>query len=196
MIIGLTGKNASGIGEVANYLKSKGFLYFSLSDVIREEATRRGLEHSRDNLIKLGNELRKKFGPSYLAQQINNKINLKLSQIRNHNFVVDSIRSPFEAKELMKNKDFILVGVDAPIELRFERLRERNRLGDAKTLEDFKKQEERENLKSDTNQQLDATFGMAQEIILNNGALDELHTKIDDLLSHLERKNKREISRN
>ena len=60
MIIGLTGKNAAGKGEVAEYLKKKGFVYYSLSDVIREEATEKGLEHSRENLINLGNELRKK----------------------------------------------------------------------------------------------------------------------------------------
>ena len=98
MIIGLTGKNASGKGETANYLKTKDFVYYSLSDVIREEATKRDLEHSRDNLIRLGNELREKFGPGYLAEQINKKLNIQ-------NFVIDSIRSPFEVKELRKNKE-------------------------------------------------------------------------------------------
>ena len=196
MIIGLTGKNASGKGEAANYLKSKGFVYYSLSDIIREEAEKRDLELSRDNLIKLGNELRTKFGPSYLAQQVNEKIKNLLKDSPSQNFVIDSIRSPFEAKELMKNKDFVFVGIDAPIEIRFKRLRERNRLGDAKTLQEFKEQEERENLKSDTNQQLDATFGIANEIVVNNGTLSELHAKIDDLLNHIERKNKRGISRN
>jgi len=181
MIIGLTGKNASGKGEVANYLKTKGFVYYSLSDVIREEATKRKLEHSRDNLINLGNELRTKFGPNYLVQQINNKI----KQNKNKNFVVDSIRSPFEAKELMKNKDFILVGVDAQIETRFKRLLERNRLGDAKTLQDFKAQEERENLKNNTNQQMDKTFGMVKKVIVNDSTLNKLHKKIDDLLKTL-----------
>ena len=183
MIIGLTGKNAAGKGEMANYLKSKGFVYYSLSDVIREEATKRGLEHSRDSLIDLGNKLREKFGPSYLAKQINNKIKQQLN--KNQNFVVDSIRSPFEAKELMKNKGFVLVGINAPTELRFKRLLERNRLGDAKTLEEFKKQEEKENLKSDTNQQLDETFKLAKKIIVNDGALEELHKKIASLLMWL-----------
>ena len=196
MVIGLTGKNASGKGEVANYLKSKGFIYYSLSDVIREEATKRGLDHSRDNLIKIGNELRQNFAPNYLAQQINLKIKEALKNNPKQNFVVDSIRSPFEAEELIKNKDFFLVGVDAPLELRFERLLERNRVGDAKTLDDFQKQEQRENLKSDTNQQLDATFKMSKYMIVNDESLDELYQKIDDLLNHLKRKSKREISRN
>ena len=185
MIIGLTGKNASGKGEVANYLKEKGFIYHSLSDIIREEATKMGVEHSRDNLIKLGNELRKKFVPAYLAQQINKKIEQQLKKNKNLNFAVDSIRNPNEVKELMKNKEFILVGVDAPIELRFKRLLERNRLGDAKTLEEFKQQEQRENLKSSTNQQLDATFGMAKKVIINDGSLKELHKKIDGLIKDL-----------
>ena len=85
----------------------------------------------------------------------------------------------------MKNKGFILIGVDAPIELRFKRLLERNRAGDAKTLREFKQQEQRENLKSDTNQQLDATFGMAKKVIVNNSTLKELHNKIDKLLKSL-----------
>jgi len=86
MIIGLTGKNAAGKGEVANYLKSKGFIYYSLSDVIREEATKRGLDHSRENLINIGNDLREKHAPNYLAQQINEKIKQQTK-----NFVIDSI---------------------------------------------------------------------------------------------------------
>ena len=180
MIIGLTGKNASGKGEVAAYLKTKGFLYFSLSNELRKEAKEKGIKPVRENLIKLGNELREKFGANYLAKKINLKINNLIKKNKN-NFVVDSIRSPYEAKELMKNKDFILVGVDAPIELRFKRLLERNRIGDAKTLEEFKQQEERENLKSDTNQQLDETFKLSQKIILNGGSLEKLHEKIDDL---------------
>ena len=57
MILGLTGKNASGKGEVAEYLKTKGFVYYSLSDALRKESTKLGLDHSRNNLIKLGNEI-------------------------------------------------------------------------------------------------------------------------------------------
>ena len=79
MIIGLCGKNASGKGEAANYLITKRFVYYSLSDIIREEATKRGLQHSRENMITLGNELREKSGPSCLAKLINlsSKFNLE-----------------------------------------------------------------------------------------------------------------------
>lgn len=183
MIIGLTGKNAAGKGEAASYLKSKGFIYYSLSDALREEATKKGLEHSRENLINMGNDLRKRYGSNYLAIQINDKIKRQLKHNKNQNFVIDSIRSPYEAKELMKNNNFVLVGIDAPIELRFKRLLERNRSGDAKTLDEFKKQEQRENLKNKANQQLDATLKLAQEIIINDSTLTELHDKVNNLVN-------------
>ncbi len=70
MIIGLTGKNGAGKTEVSNYLKSRGFEYFSLSDEIRNEIRVRGLQMARDTLIEVGNELREKFGPGVLAERI------------------------------------------------------------------------------------------------------------------------------
>jgi len=138
MIIGLTGKNAAGKGELADYLKSKGFVYFSLSDALREEATKQGLDHSRDVLIKLGTDLRKKLGNGILAERINEKIRQNKG-----NFVVDSIRNPGEIEELRKNDGFILIGVNADAEIRFERLMKRGRAGDSRTFEEFKHHEKK-----------------------------------------------------
>ena len=38
LVIGLTGPNAAGKGEVANHLEARGFRLHSLSDIVREEA--------------------------------------------------------------------------------------------------------------------------------------------------------------
>ena len=64
MIIGLTGKNASGKGEVGEYLKVRGFLFYSLSDVLRDELKKQKLPLTRENLTNLGNTLRNDRGPS------------------------------------------------------------------------------------------------------------------------------------
>ena len=181
MIIGLTGKNAAGKGEAAAHLKKKGFEYHSLSDVLREEATKRGIEHTRDNLISLGNKLRTEFGANYLAK----KINRKMQSSHAEDFVVDSIRSPYEIEELRKNRDFVLVAIDAPAELRFERLLKRGRLGDAATLEEFKMQEEKENLNNPSGQQLDKCISMADQKVVNDGQLEHLHQKIDKLIKNV-----------
>ena len=66
VIIGTAGLNASGKGEVGNYLESKGFIFLSLSDAIREELTKEGKDHSRQNMIDKGNELRQKYGAGIL----------------------------------------------------------------------------------------------------------------------------------
>ena len=74
MIIGLTGKNGAGKGEVAKFLKERGLDCLSLSDVLREELAKRRKSVTRDNLVGLGNELRKKFGPGVLAQKTLEKV--------------------------------------------------------------------------------------------------------------------------
>ncbi|MFA5159984.1 MAG: dephospho-CoA kinase, partial [Candidatus Omnitrophota bacterium] len=119
MIIGLTGKNGSGKGETANFLKDRGFHYFSLSDALREEAKKRGQEVARDVLVALGNELREKEGPGCLAERIFAKLDPE------KNYVIDSIRHPTEVQVFRRRSDFTLVRIHAPERLRFERLKQR-----------------------------------------------------------------------
>lgn len=181
MIIGLTGKNAAGKGELAKHLQSKGFVYLSLSDALREEATKRGLDHSRDILIKLGNELRKKFGSGILAKKINEKIGNNPKK----DFVIDSIRNPGEIEELRKNKGFLLIGVVTEQKIRFQRLLKRGRLGDAATFEEFKRQEELENNNEASSQQLDKCLEMADKRISSNGTIEEANKEFDGWLKGL-----------
>jgi dephospho-CoA kinase len=181
MIIGLTGKNAAGKGELAESLKSKGFTYFSLSDALRDEATKQNLDHSRDNLIQLGTEMRSKFGSGILAVRINEKI-IKL----NKNIVVDSIRHPGEIEELRKNKNFILIGVHTDSKIRFQRLLKRNRAGDSKTLEEFKEHEKKENNDEGSGQQLDKCMELVDKVIDSNGSVEQANKDLDEYMNTLE----------
>jgi len=174
MIIGLTGSLCAGKGEVSNYLKSLGFSYFSLSDVLREESGKNGIDATRDNLIILGNKLRKEYGNGVLAQKIKDYLPPE------HNIVIDSIRNPEEIKELRELPGFILVGVDALEETRFARMVERKRSGDPKTLEDFRKINE--DLGVEHGQQVQKCMSMADCIVVNNLSIDQLHGKMDKLL--------------
>ena len=73
-LIGLTGTNGAGKGEAAAYFAAKGYARFSLSDVIRDELGRRGEPASRDNLIRAGNDLRRRFGADVLARRTIDKV--------------------------------------------------------------------------------------------------------------------------
>lgn len=176
--IGLTGLNASGKGTVADYLKEKGYVYYSLSDIVREEATVLGLDHSRENLIYTGNKLRDEHGASILAARIVEKINLQKPDLT----VIDSIRNLAEIRELRKKQGFFLIGVDAPVEIRFERSKNRGRIGFEKTLKDFIEIEEKENSLDPNKQQLFECLKKADAVIQNNGTIKDLNKKIKSIL--------------
>jgi len=177
-VIGLTGTNAAGKGEVANYLKNQGYAYFSLSDAIRDELKKEDIEETRDNLIKKGTELRENGGPGVLGKLIKEKINQDPK-----NTIVDSIRNPKEVEELRRLNGFMLIAVDAPIELRFERAMSRGRVENASTLEEFKNIEEKENSDNPNAQQLTNTIKLADYKIINDSDLESLHKKIEELIN-------------
>lgn len=177
MIIGLTGTNGAGKTTVADHLKQKGFAYFSLSDVLRDELKKQNIPETRENLINMGNKLRSEFGANILAKRIIKKIDLT------KNTIVDSIRNAEEVKELKKLKDFIFIAVDAPIELRHKRLKERfGRKEEHKTLEQFREQEQKEFSGDKTKQQLGICMKMANKVILNGGTITELKKEVEGII--------------
>lgn len=178
LVLGLTGSNAAGKGEVAAYLTSKKFMVHSLSDVVREEAAARGLPPEREHLIRIGNELRERGGAGVLAERI-------LSRLGGRE-IVDSIRNPSEVAVLRRLPQFVLVGVSASLEVRFRRSLERGRPGDPRTLEEFRQREEQENTRDPNAQRLEATFRLADQVLENDGDLEELHRAVDRLLRRLE----------
>lgn len=186
MIIGLTGKNGSGKGEVARFLKERGFEYHSLSDVVREELKKRKKPVTRDNLVAQGNELRKKFGPGVLAKRI-----LDTLEVDKH-YVIDSIRHPEEAKTFKSKNGFVLVNVTAPEKVRFERLKQRGRENDPKTLAEFRKLEAREGKSAvGSDQQLNQTLKLADYAIENASTLKELEDRITKIVMEIAQKKKR-----
>ena len=154
---------------MAKFLAARGFAVHSLSDVVREEAARRGLDHSRDSLIRVGVELRTEGGPGALARRV-------LPRLRGR-AVVDSIRNPGEVEVLRTLPRFVLLGIDAPQPLRFQRSLRRGRLGDGATFEEFARKEARENSKTEAGQQLLATLALADPVVDNDGTIEDLHAR-------------------
>jgi dephospho-CoA kinase len=173
-LIGLTGTNGAGKGEAAAFLGTRGFACLSLSDVLREELAARSLAASRDNLIAVGNELRGRFGPDVLARRT-------MDKVRGPS-VIDSIRNPREVEYLRRQEGFVLIAIDAPIEVRFARAKARGRDESAATLEEFRAKEEIEMAGSETGQQLAKCMAMADRLVANDGTLEELRRKVEECL--------------
>lgn len=172
--IGLAGTNGSGKGAAAEFFVRRGYAYYSLSDVIREELKKDGLEPARNNLIRKGNELRSSGGADFLARRVMEKIEGKA--------VIDSIRNPAEVRFLKSKKDFILLAINADVELRYERVKKRGRDESAATLQEFIKKEDEEKTTDPMQQQLHTCLEMADFTILNQGSLEDLYNKLEKFL--------------
>jgi dCMP deaminase len=179
MLIGLTGRNAAGKGEVARYLQRKSFYYNSLSDAIRDEIRSRGEQPTRERLIIIGNELRQKHGAAVLAERILSKIE------DDKHYIIDSIRNPAEVEAFREAKHFKLIRVEAPAEVRFQRIVNRQRESDPKTYEEFVALENREAEGDDTSQNLVKVELMADHPLINDGPIERLYVQIDELLPKL-----------
>ena len=189
MIIGLTGSLASGKGVVANFLKEKGFVYLSLSDELREIAKEQKVEINRENLQNLGNSMREKNGSGFLAELVVKKI---LNQ-EYKKAVVDGIRNPREIEVLRRIKDFFLVAVDAPREIRFQRMLERNRESDPKLWDDFVLVDNRDKGigELETGQGVADCIKLSDFTLINSGELEEIKDKVKNLYEEIERKTPR-----
>ena len=183
MIIGLTGLNAAGKGTVAEFLKAHGFVYFSLSDVIRDALAERGLEPGRENMIRAGNEIREQGGPGALAIGMLKKVD------NTKNTIVDSFRNPAEVNEFrVLGDNYALIEVTASEEARFERITARGLVGDPTDIAKFRELEARELTGDPTGQQLVATAALADHQVSNDGDLSALHAQLETLLKSILKK--------
>ncbi|MBI2140992.1 AAA family ATPase [Candidatus Woesearchaeota archaeon] len=185
MIIGLTGTFAAGKGTVAEYLIGRGFQYYSLSDELRLLVREKGAMPTRDNLIKAGNALRKKHGHGFLAELVIKRLRGSPSVT---NSLIDSVRNPGEIAALKELKDFFLVAVDAPVDIRYGRARLRGSERDPKTFSEFLVQEKREMTGKGSEQQLAACMAEADFKITNNSDYKKLYKQIDEVVEQIKAK--------
>jgi dephospho-CoA kinase len=184
MIIGLTGSYCSGKDTVADYIVNHyGVGHFSLSDEIRLLMKQACIETTRENLIAFGTKLRQDEGNDVLAKSVIKKFE------PNKNYCITSIRHSKEVEKLKTVKNFILINVDAPEKIRFDRMQTRKRAGDPTTLEKFIELEKKESQVSGSGQQVALCASMADIVFINDtDSLDKLYSKIDTLLSDLKLK--------
>ena len=179
MLIGLTGRNASGKSTLVAWFVSKGMLSESCSDSIRAHLREQGVAESRSALIEGGRELRRMGGAGILAEML-------LERLAGSDAVIDSIRTPGEVEALRSREDFVLIEVRAGMEARWKRAQERARSGDALDRETFFAQEQSEAVaKDEAGQALDATADLADMILVNDGSIDELNADLEELWTML-----------
>lgn len=181
MIIGITGTYASGKGTIVDILKKEGFKHYSVRDYLVEEINNRNLPVDRNSMIEVGNELRRKNSPSYIAEQL-----YSLAKIDGGNSIIESLRTPGEIESLRKEEDFYLFSIDAPQIIRYQRAIERKSESDKITFQEFIEQEKKESYNSDPNKQnLHACKKMSDYHFYNDKSVKDLEKKVRDVLEIL-----------
>lgn len=144
-IIGLAGTNGSGKDSVGQILASRhGYLFVSVTEILRAELRRRGQEINRENLRALSAEWRRKSGQLGVLVDKAFEEYEKVSD----NFTgvaMASLRNPGEA-ERVHELGGTVVWVDADPKIRYDRIQAnaalRARIGeDQKTFEQFLSEE-------------------------------------------------------
>lgn len=166
IIVGLTGAFGSGTSFLAkNFFEKRGFHTCSLSQILKDKYVEvRGKEFkTRRDLQDFGNELRKNDS-AILAKQLDEQT---IDKDKEHSFVIDSIRNPAEIKYFRdKYPEFILIGVFADYDIRWERVKAT--YNQSKDKFDIDEQKDKGNYEPKYGQKISDCFFESDLILSNN----------------------------
>ena len=186
-VIAFVGLPLSGKTTASKVAEEMGIPVVCMGDVVREEARRRNLPLTDEVLGKIANELREKEGMDAIAKRCIPLIREKGKDVGV--VVVDGIRGIAEVEAFKRAfDDFILIAVEAPLEVRFQRALKRKRSDDVKSIEELKERDRRE-----LSWNLAKALEIADFTIENTSSLDEFREKVRDLLEQLAKKVEVEI---
>ena len=177
-VLAFVGAPAAGKTEAASVAKTLGIPIITMGDVVRAELRRRGLPLSDENAGRIASELRAQEGMDAIAKRC-------IPQVRaiagkKAVIVIDGIRGISEVETFKKEfgTDFTLVRVDAPLNLRYERIKTRGRGDDSLSIEEFKAREEREN-----GWGMGEAMKNADKVITNTGSRELFKEQIEEIFA-------------
>lgn len=180
LLIGLAGMAGSGKSIVVKTAIQNGYDVVIMGNEVREEAKRRKLAPTLENLGKIMLELRRLEGESVIATRCINRID----KISNQRIIVDGIRSLSEAEAFKKSfPRFSLIAVHSSPETRFKRVHDRQRSDDPQDWKTFHERDLRE-----LSVGLGNVIAMAEYLIVNEGNLESAKAQARRILRKAERK--------
>jgi len=185
LIIGITGTLSSGKGTIAKFLvEKKEFNHYSVREFLVKEIKKRQMPVNRDSMVIVGNDLRKKNSPSYLAETL-----FEEAKKSGKDCVIESLRTPEEVNALRKKGKFHLFAVNAKQQIRYKRAFKRETKTDSVSFKEFIEKEKNEMKSDDPNKQnLSKCISMADYVFENNGTFEELYKKVEDVLNGIREK--------
>jgi len=174
VVIGVAGMPGAGKSILEEAAQKMGYAIVAMGDEIREEAKKRKLEPTPENLGKIMLMLRKEEGSVVVARRCIPKV----KNAKENVVVIDGIRSLEEANEFRRHfPNFTLVAIHASPETRFQRLFQRKRSDDPEGWETFMERDLRE-----LSVGLGDAIATADYMIVNERTKDQLKKKVREVL--------------
>ncbi|TYT64017.1 AAA family ATPase [Natrialba swarupiae] len=176
-VIGTVGLPGSGKGEAATVAREEGIPVVTMGDVVRQETADRGLDPAKDHGT-VAQALREENGPAAIAER---SLPMIEDRLESHDTVlVDGIRSDVEvdAFEERFEEAFTLVSIEAPFDVRRERIDTRGRdAGEADGGEGLAARDERERGFG-----MDDAMDRADVVVENTDTLEAFHERIRSII--------------
>lgn len=181
LIVGLVGTIGAGKTTVAKKLEEDGFVNLRLSCVLEKEMLTAGLPFSRINYQTTADRLREAKGADYLSQVLIDSIEKQQDSTK---FVIDGFRNPSEIEPFRKRGHFLLIGIDAPAKVRYQRLVDKHNSRSPQNWEEFIREENRDNGvgEPEWGQHIDRCLQEADNIVDSNRDENLVYTEVKNII--------------
>jgi cytidylate kinase len=176
-LVGICGTNGSGKDTIGHIMAEEfGFLFISVTDLLREECRQRNLPVERENLRMISAEWRREHGLGVLVDKAIEAY--KKSDMQFEGLVMASLRNPGEVVRLheLGGKE---IWTDADPKVRYQRITGANRGRDEEDSKSFEQflAEEQEEMHSKNGDK--ATLDMASVKDMSDIFIENNHTSLE-----------------
>ena len=171
-VVCVTGMPGCGKEELVKVAQERGLAIVRMGDVVREEASRRGLRFSDETVGGMAHEERVKHGFGVWAERT-------VPRVKDETTVIDGIRGR-EELEVFRHAfgdRLVVVAIHASPRTRYERIKGRARGDDVVSWEEFLRRDERE-----LGWGLGEVIATADRMIVNEGGLEEMRERCREAL--------------
>jgi dephospho-CoA kinase len=178
----VTGKKGSGKSMIISIASKYKIRSIEMHTPVYDAMMAKGIPLTHENIIKFAEGLRKKNDFGIVARMMLNKI--KKERISDKILVICGIRHPDEVREFRKKHDCLFLAIDADPKIRFKRIMSRAKKEDSRTLWQFMKKEQSENMKLG----IDKAMEPADITITNNRSIREFSEKLENIIRFMVKK--------
>lgn len=174
IVIGITGKLASGKGTIAKYIvENYDAQKTRSSDPLRQTLVLFDISQSRENLDKLSTFVRQTYGENTIAASVARVLRQTQAKV----VIFDGMRRLIDVETLRSFEHSLFIYVHVERDVRYQRCKTRNEnVGDdVMTYEEFCEKDDEE-----PEQQIEALREYADIVIDNGAGIDELMNQIKE----------------